>query len=930
VPRSACALADTGQGPEAADLIGATLAHYRILSALGAGGMGEVYRATDTRLGREVALKLLPAAFAADPERLARFEREARLLASLNHPGIAHLYGFESASAPDGSSVYALAMELVEGEDLALRLKRGAIPVDEALEIARQIAEALEEAHEKGIVHRDLKPANVKVTPDGKVKVLDFGLAKAWSGEGAGAAPGGDLSQSPTLAHTGTAAGIILGTAAYMSPEQARGRAVDKRADLWSFGVVLYEMLTGARLFAGETVSDTLAAVLRQDVDWSALPAGAPAGLRRLLERCLEREPRRRLRDVGEARVAIEDLVRQPGATVTAASHTAAPRPQALSRPRLVWLALAAAAALGAMGMRLFLAPSSPVPATTGAAHEGLVRAALELPDTAPLALGARIPLVGFDSTVLALSPDGRYLAYVGQAEPGTMLYLRDLSGVTVTPLAGTEGAISPFFSPDGRWLGFLTDDRVKKVAVGGGAPVTVCEAGTPVRARWTRDDTIYFSSDYGLGLWRVASAGGRPSKVASPDSVYARFSDVSLDGRWALRTDHMRSISGDYASVSVVPLAGGPARVVVPSGYDARFLGDGDLLFARAGTLHTIAFDPEKGVAEGEPRTVATGASMDSLFQQAHVAASGQVIAYVPGGERALGRLAWVDERGNTEYLDAPAATYGTLDLSDDGQRLAVHVGDVTDHVWLYDLARREGRRLAASASSGWPVWSPGGQALALRTWTEDFSGSRVVLQPVDATGSPRVIAERAEANVGAFLGAYSWSHDGRVVALSSIGSNPTVSFARADDTTSQGSLETTFSGHMPSFSPDGRWVAYTSSETGQIEIFVRSFPDGGGARQISAGVGGEPVWCACGELFFRNGNRWMSARVRTQNGLEWDPPRLRFETDFVDTPGRSYDVSPDGKRLFVVKRATADVRDRIELVVNWRQSSLREVPPR
>jgi serine/threonine-protein kinase len=880
--------------------------------------MGEVWRATDTRLGREVALKLLPEAFA-DAERLARFEREARVLASLNHPGIAHLYGFESAAAADPAQkqTHFLVMELVEGEDLAERLRRGPVPVDEAVAIAKQVAEALEEAHEKGIVHRDLKPANVKVTSDGKVKVLDFGLAKAYTGESASGSSA-DLSRSPTLAHTGSQAGVILGTAAYMSPEQARGKTVDKRADIWAFGVLLFELLTGRRLFAGETLSDTLAAVLRQEVDWSGLPAGTPARLRRVLERCLERDPKRRLRDIGETRIAFDDLVRQAGAASVATASLTAVTP-ALPRPRsplLITVGLAAAAACGAAAAWLFLTPGSAAPVTTFVAHDGLVRATIELPDTAPLALGSRTTLAGFDSTVLALSPDGRYLAYVGQAPAGTMLYLRELSGATVAPVAGTEGAISPFFSPDGRWLGFLTDDRVKKVALGGGASATVCEASAPVRAQWTRDETIYFSTDYGLGLWRVGAAGGRPSKVEKPDNVYSRFSDVSLDGRWALRTDHMRSISGDYASVSVVPLAGGPARVVVPSGYDARFLGEGSLLFARVGTLHTIAFDPENGVTEGESRPVAAGVSMDSLFQQVHAAAARQVIAYVPGGERALGRLASVDERGRTEYLNAPAASYGVLDLSDDGRRLAVHVGDVTDHVWVYDLARREGRRLVAGESSGWPVWSPDGLALAFRAWTDDINGSRVVSQRVDGTAPPRVIAGRAERT----LGAYSWSPDGRVVALSSLGSDMTVSFAGADGASAR-APELTFAGHMPSFSPDGRWVAYTSVETGQVEIFVRSFPDGGAARQISTGGAGEPVWCPCGDLFYRNGNRWMSVRVRTQPDLEWDAPRLRFETDFVDTPGRSYDVTPDGTRLLAVKRASADVRDRIELVVNWRQ---------
>lgn len=544
------------------------------------------------------------------------------------------------------------------------------------------------------------------------------------------------------------------------------------------------------------------------------------------------------------------------------------------------------------------------------------MRATIDLPETAPLALGTRIPRAGFDSTALALSPDGRVLAYVGQAATGTLLYLRDLSDAAVMPVAGTEGAISPFFSHDGRWLGFLTDTHVKKVALGGGVPVTVCEAQTPVRARWTRDDTIYFSTDYGLGLWRIAGTGGRPERVDQPDSSFTRFSDVSLDGRWALRTDRMRSISGDYASVSIVPLAGGPARVVIPSAYDARFVGERTLVFARAATLHTIAFDPDRGVTEGESRPVAAGVAMDALFQQVHVAVSSEIIAYVAAGELARGRLAWVNERGDTEYLNAPATTYGALDLSDDGRRMAVHVGDVTDYVWIYDFTRREGRRLVVGESGGWPVWGPDGQTLAVRAWPNESADSRVLSLRDDGGGPPREIAGRAARP----LGAYSWSPDGRVLALSTLGGgDATVSFAGAEGATAR-ATELTFAGHMPSFSPDGRFVAYTSVETGQVEVFVRSFPDGGIARQISTDGGGEPVWCPCGDLFYRNGNRWMSVRVRTQPDLQWDTPRLRFETDFVDTPGRSYDVSPDGRRLLVVKSATEVARHRIELVVNWR----------
>jgi serine/threonine protein kinase len=399
---------------------GTRIGSYVIVSPLGAGGMGEVYRATDTRLGRDVALKLLPEALASDPDRLARFEREAKLLASLNHTSVAHVYGFESATH-DGGRRHVLAMELVEGEDLAARLRRGAIPIDEAVAIARQLVDALEEAHEKGIVHRDLKPANVKVTPEGKVKVLDFGLAKAWSGDASGAPSSSDLSQSPTLAHTGTAAGLILGTAAYMSPEQARGKAVDKRADVWAFGVLLYEMLAGRRLFEGETVSDVLASVLAREIDWSPLPPRVPPAVRGLLSRCLERDPRQRLRDIGDARHELQER----GARGQAEAVAAPPR----SRPAAVWIA--AAALLGA-GLTFAITRWRDAP-----------RSAAPMAFSVPAPPGTRLNYV-------VISPDGRSLVFAAESASGeSHLWLRSLAGRDTRRVERTEGAREPFWSPD-------------------------------------------------------------------------------------------------------------------------------------------------------------------------------------------------------------------------------------------------------------------------------------------------------------------------------------------------------------------------------------------------------------------------------------------------------------------------------------------------
>jgi hypothetical protein len=484
-------------------LIGQTLAHYRITAAIGAGGMGEVYRATDAKLGRDVAIKVLPSGLAQDPDRLVRFEREAKLLASLNHPGIAQIYGFGSATPPDGPATHFLALELVEGEDLAERLKRGAIPVDEAIAIARLVAEALEEAHEKGIVHRDLKPANVKLTPDGKIKVLDFGLAKAWSAESlSGSGP--DPSQSPTLAHTGTQLGVILGTAAYMSPEQARGKPVDKRADIWAFGVLLYEMLTGRQLFAGETISDVLVGVLKTDVDFAGLPASTPRGVRQLLHRCLERNPRNRLHDIADARIAIDDAL----AGRANASESAARAVPARTPLRRRGWAIGASAVVVALAASLvaYLQLRSETPTAPVLHFQFLPARGERLPSSAWIQQGT-----------FALSRDGTRLVYVVEKGATTELRLRSLDSDVSTPVPGTEGGVGPFFSPDGKWVGFFAGPKLEKVALAGGAPIPLADARDPRGAVWGEDGNIYFVPNlYVPVALRLRSRRSAPPRVNS------------------------------------------------------------------------------------------------------------------------------------------------------------------------------------------------------------------------------------------------------------------------------------------------------------------------------------------------------------------------------------------------------------------------------
>ena len=561
------------------------------------------------------------------------------MLASLNHPHIAAIYGLEEA---DG--VRALVLELVEGPTLAERIATGPIPVTEALKIASQIADAMEAAHEKGVIHRDLKPANIKVTPDDRVKVLDFGLAKALDpgiGDGSPYAGQGDPSpsQSPTMTAMASRLGVIVGTAAYMSPEQAKGKAVDKRTDIWAFGCVLFEMLTGKRAFEGEDVTDFIVAVMTKEPDWAVLPTATPPRIVELLRRCLKKDPRERLRDIGDARIDIEEALRAPDAT---AASTALGRGVARPRRYVIVASVGAAAIAGAAIALTVVAWRGPRAVPSTAPSAALMRTTIDLPSNAQLALGTVIPLEGFDSTVVALSPDGRHLAYVGQSPSGTVLYLRDTGGFDVTSVAGTEGAIYPFFSPDSRWLGFLTNDKVKKISLEGGAPVTLCDARVPVRASWTPDDAIYFAEDEGSRLSRVGAAGGSATVVVpAPADRRVMFSQTLPAGKEALATTWARGISADYADVALVSLATGESKVLIHSGYDARYVPPGYVLFGRGGNLLAIRFDPVRGEVAGDPIPVISGASMESLFGQVHASASDNgLIAYAPGGDRAMGRL--------------------------------------------------------------------------------------------------------------------------------------------------------------------------------------------------------------------------------------------------------------------------------------------------
>jgi len=668
-----------------------TIAHYRITAKLGQGGMGEVYRATDTKLGREVAIKILPEAFAQDADRMARFTREAQVLAALNHPNIAAIYGVEER---------ALVMELVEGPTLAERIGQGAIALEEALPVAKQMAEALEAAHEKGIVHRDLKPGNVKIRPDGTVKVLDFGLARMTQDSA-----GGDSRSSPTLTMGATVAGVILGTAAYMAPEQARGGAVDKRADIWAFGVVLYEMLSGRALFAGPTVSDTLAAVLRAEPDWSALPPETPAGIRRLLRRCLERDRKRRLADMGDARLEIEEALAGGGAEA----------PRQIEARRIAWLPWAVGVAVltlaaAVLGMALWRA--------TRRVDYPLTRLSVDLgPDA----------MTGLNLTA-AISPDGRRLVFPARGPNGKQqLATRLLDQAQATLLPGTENGRDAFFSPDSQWVGFFADSKLKKISVQGGAPVTLCDAPFDYGASWGEDGTIVAALNRLSGLSRVPDAGGRPhplTKVGKGEVTH-RWPQILPGGRAVLFTSAPTSVGTENSTVEAVPLESGVTKALTAGGYFGRYVpangSRGYLVYLHQGVLFGVAFDPGRLELEGTPvplvDDMTAGPIQGSGQFDFSAAPSGHgTFVYLTGkGAAQTWPVMWLDSSGKMQPLLATPGAYVLPRFSPDGRRLALVISDSSGaDIYSYDWQRETMTRLTFGGRGQTPVWTPDGKHIA------------------------------------------------------------------------------------------------------------------------------------------------------------------------------------------------------------------------
>ena len=986
---------------------GTWLGHYEVLAHIGSGGMGEVYRARDNKLQREVALKLLPKAFAQDPERVARFRREAQVLAQLNHPNIAAIYSVEQTSVEQTGDTHFLVMELVPGETLRDRIHQSrdperhidvvqgavvplpaphsplpvpphghpersegpalrssplptphspfpAIPLDEALDIAKQIAAGLEAAHEKPIVHRDLKPANVKVTPEGVVKILDFGLARAFSADTGSSDP----ANSPTL--TGmTQPGVILGTAAYMSPEQARGKKVDKRTDIWALGCVLYEMLTGQKAFghpsrareqavnpsrdperhidvvqgAGvpdDTIQDILARVLAGEPDWTALPAATPPNVRFVLRRCLEKDPKRRLSSAADLQIQIEESFSAPATETTPAVKSAPPSP--LWRRAMPSVLTGVVVAAIAVGITIWNRPAPP--------SQPVSRFAIQLPP------GDRVR-VEFSPSV-AISPQGSHIVYTGTAEDG-QLYLRSLDSQEVKAIPGTEGGINPFFSPDGEWLGFFASGKLMKVAVSGGPPLTLCDAPLVSGATWGPDDTIVFSTNNagsGPSLFRVPAAGGMPTVLTQPDSSKSEahgWPEFLPGGNTLLFTSAANN-DFDNARIEALHLDSGERRVLIEGGTYPRYAPTGHLVYQRAGTVMAVPFDANRLELTATPAPILEGA-MTSLTSSTFPNGSGVAqfgfsrtgsLVYLAGARATESTLVWVDRGGNVEPLGAPPRPYLRPTLSPDGRQIAVNIQGQTSDIWIYDIARGALTRLTFEGNNNGPVWMPDGERIG---FSSTRGGPRQLFwRRADGAGS-----EEQLTNDELAPGLQSISPDGRL-AFGTVNATGQADLGFVDlqgERNVEVFLKTPFDEGQAMISPDGSWIAYLSPESGRREVYVRPFPGPGGKWQISTEGGVAPRWARNGrELFYASAPNGQLMAVDVNQSRDSDgaassafqagTPRVVLAGGFRLVSGneaRNYDVSPDGQRFLMVQGGDANL-SQLNVVLNWFEELKQRVP--
>ena len=863
--------------------------------------MGEVYRSRDTKLGRAVALKFLPASFTGDPDRVARFRREAQVLASLNHRHIAQIHGLEES---DGSQF--LVLELVDGESLDKRIARGPIPVEDALVLGAEIAEALEAAHERGIVHRDLKPANIALTKDGHVKVLDFGLARAVERPGAPT----DLANSPTITSPAamTGIGVILGTAAYMAPEQAKGRVADKRSDLWSFGCVVYEMLTGRRAFDGEDVTETLASVLRADVDWGQLPAATPPAVRTLLRRCLAKDPSRRLPDAGAARLELQDALE-------ARSHPSAPAPETKRRASWRVMGLAALVMAGAAfiaGLVMGRARNS------APAEAGVVRLAMSIPAGST---------VGYESAI-AINPAGTQVVVALSKGTSSQLFLRRMNENAAHPVPGTDDAFDPFFSPDGTAVAFFAGAKLKKVSLQDGVVTNIADVHGGEGGAWAPDGTIVYAS--GQALQQVSGGGANPHPVFTYEGHVLRFPSFLPDGKSVLVSSNLvTAANAEESSLEVVSLTTGEHKVLVPDGLAARYLASGHLIFQRFGTVLAAPFDLTTRELKAAPVPVLEGVRQPSYTGVgAFACSSSGTCVYVAGAGLKDRTVEIVDRLGRRQPLPLPPDSYGAPRVSPDGGKLALWIQKLVCDISVYDFSRGTTTRLAADGDNHLPTWTPDSQEITYASRKANVPGYELLTTPVSGGRAPIALFHEP-AHLLPIVPS-SWSPDGRVLAYSD--GDELWTLVRSEGVAHR-FAESRFSQSNPAFSPDGHWIAYDSDETGRSEVYVQPFPGPGGRVLVSNDGGTGAIWAKNGhELFFTNGDQMFVVDVNPQGSLAPSRPRELFTDRLALFPStiREYDVFPDGQRFVVLNSGELDRPTEVVVLINWFDELKAKVPVR
>jgi serine/threonine protein kinase len=891
-----------------------TLGNFECSALIGRGGMGEVYRAKDQKLGRDVAIKVLPEEFAKDADRVARFQREAKLLASLNHPNIAAIHGLE-----ESEGTHFLVLELIEGDTLADRLKHGAIAVEESLKLALQIAEALEAAHEKNVIHRDLKPANIKVTPDGKVKVLDFGLAKAFAGDQSDVT----LSYSPTLSELATQQGVILGTAAYMSPEQAKGKTVDNRADIWAFGVVLFEMLTGRQLFKGETVSETLASVLKSEPEWNRLPPNLHPRIRLLLERCLEKEAKNRYGSISDARVDIQKVLEDP-AGVFVQPITGVEARNKL-RTMLAWIAAAVVltaiiAGLAVWHLKPTLKPEPP--------HVARFE---HYPAEDEQIINNSVP-------ILAVSPDGRQFVY--RTNKGLCLRSMDELDVRLISSAA-EDPLNPFFSPDGQWVGYSSsvNNKLKKVAISGAKPIALCDAGTLLGSSWDLNGTIVYS-EVGKGIMRVSAGGGTPETLIGQEKEIFYHPRLLPGGKSMLFTLG----TNEGYKIAVQSLESGERKALF-EGDCAWYLPTGHIVFALENNIFAIPFHPDTLQIAGKQVPMVEGVfRRGPLYAPQYAVSISGTLVYVPiAAASQRSALAWVDRNGKEEPLGAPPDIYRNPKISPDGTRVAltVNTGRKSD-IYIWHLDRETMTRLTFNEDSAYPLWTLDGKRIAFSS-TRGMMLGDVYWKAADGTGEEEKLGAAPDRS----LYPCSWSSDGKTLVLMDqvisnemgpgLGSH-IGALSIEGDRKWRPLLREKFYEAYPQISPNGRWMAYKSG--GSItegEVYVRPFPEvDSGKWQVSTGGGEDPLWSPDGrELFYRSRNSVIAVDVQTEPTFKAGKPKILFQQAYFSSSHHMWDLSPDGKRFLMIKRlavtddeSTQGGPRKINVVLNWLEELKQRVP--